>query len=56
MDAHTGRVMDRPEDGGRRRHQGRLADALGARGTERLAILDQQTIDLGGMSPTVGIR
>ena len=33
--------MDRVEDRRRRRHQGRLADALGAPGPERLGVLDQ---------------
>ena len=45
--AHAGRVMDRAQDGRRRRHQGRFADSLGAGGTQRLAILDQDALDLG---------
>ena len=44
--AHAGRVMDGAEDGRGRRHQRGLADSLGARGTERLAILDQEALDL----------
>ena len=39
--------MDRAQDGRRRRHQAGLADTLGARGAERLAILDQDAFDLG---------
>ena len=44
--AHAGRVMDGAEDRRRGRHQAGLADALGAGGAERLAILDQDALDL----------
>ena len=46
MGAHAGCVMDGAQDGRRRRHQGRLADSLGARRTQRFAILDQDALDL----------
>ena len=45
--AHAGRVMDGAQDRRRRRHQAGLADALGARRPERLAVLDQDALDLG---------
>ena len=39
--------MDGAQDGGRGRHQAGFAHALGAGGTERLAVLDQDALDLG---------
>ena len=45
--AHAGGVMDGAQDGRRGRHQAGLAHALGAGGAERLAILDQDAVDLG---------
>ena len=54
-DGDAGGVADGAEDGGGGGDQRRLADALGAVGAERLAVLDQQH-SISGMSPKVGIR
>ena len=54
-DGDAGRVTDGAEDRGRGRDQRRLADALGAEGAERLAVLDQDD-SICGTSPKVGIR